>query len=206
MAYPNKLLGDYERAFENGRDVEPPGIPMPPSANPPSATGGAPRLQGLEATGELPSAKLPDLFPATPRQPQRSLGEVAAYQRQQRALQRPTPGEGPYWMRLEPPEAPTRHTLYPAIPWDRAEVEKQYAPLIKQMGDTLWERYQKLPAEQKALPAWQQVAQNPQQAAYTVVARALANKANIRSEMNPEGARRTQGSELFRWLHTLERG
>ena len=115
----------------------------------------------------------------------------------------PTAGEGPYWNRLPAPAAPTRHTLYPNTPWERGDVEKQWNPLIKGMGDRLWQTYQALPAEQKALPAWQQVAKNPQEAAYSIVARSLANAANVRSELKPEAASTVQTGNLFRWLNAI---
>ena len=179
MAYPEKPLTDYERSHENGGDIKPPPMPTPEALKVPRIQGGAPKL--TETTNSDISVT-----------PARSPGFVS-----------PTPGDTPYWERLPPPNAPTRHTLYPASPWKREDVDKQWGGIIKPLGDRLWDTYQKLPPEQKALPAWQQVAKNPQEAAQSIMTRALINQAGVRSELKPETASSIQTGSLFRWLNVL---
>jgi hypothetical protein len=184
MAYPQKPLADYDRSFEMGRDIQPPALPTPDTLKVPRVQGGASPLSDTQrATPAIPGGDGIRAIPAIPAMP--------------------TKGEGSYWNRLPLPATPTRHTLYPNTPWERGDVEKQWNPLIKGMGDRLWQTYQALPAEQKALPAWQQVAKNPQEAAYSIVARSLANAANVRSELKPEAASTVQTGNLFRWLNAI---
>ena len=184
MPYPSKPLGDYERAFEMGREIEPPALPMPETIKGTNPQGGAPTLS-------LPTAASPADWVEPRKLP--------------KGLPIPTPGEGPYWERISLPEPPTQHTLYAPIPWDRKDVEKNWSPVIEQMAESMWQRYQDLPPEQKALPAWQQVAKNPQEAAYTVWARMLANKTGERSRLKQEASEAVRTHPVYRWLQSLGR-
>ncbi len=206
MPYPGKPLSDYERAFEMGRPIEAPAMPTPDILKAPNIQGGAPKLGvvGSDGATKFFDQKTPGL-PAKPSVVKPP--EVAIEPRYTTPAfpAQPTPGPGPYWERTPLPEAPQRHTLYPAVPWDRKEIETQWGDYIKQLGESIWERYQKLPPEQKALASWQQVAKNPQEAAYSIVARTLANTAKLKSGLTPQGAANTQNSGLFRWLRSVGR-
>lgn len=196
MPYPGKPLSDYERAFEMGRDIEPPAMPTPEALKTPSVVGGAPKLDAGSSGGLATSFNTNVTPPPTPPEVQYTIPAFFPV---------PKAGPEPYWVRTPPPEAPTNHTLYPAVPWDRKEIEGQWGDFIKNLGDSIWKRYQALPPEQKALAAWQQVAKNPQEAAYTIVARSLANAARVKSGLTPEAASNIQNSDLFRWLHSVRR-
>ena len=174
MAYPKSPLQDYERAFEMGKDIEPPAIPMAPLVKVSGNDGGAPRLPEV-------------------KEPRRPVWET-------KRPELPVKGDGPYWMRTPAPQAPVSHTLAAPVSWKREDIEKTHGEAIKQLGDQLWERYQTLSPQQKALPAWQQVAQNPHQAAYTIMTRALANSVHIGSGLTSEAAKRIQQGYIYRWL------
>lgn len=177
MAYPRKPSDDIDKSLEAG-DNRAPEMPLPDTLPRVSATGGAPKLNREFEPEGAPQIPAPN-NPASPT---------------------------PYYKRMSPPQAPRYREVYPQSPWSDEEIEAQWGEFIEKLQDKIWERLKTLPAERRASPAWQQVANNNQQMAKSIVAQMLTNAAGVeRTPLDEKEAQRISEDDVYQWFRSLRR-
>jgi hypothetical protein len=191
MAYPTKMK-DTE-----SEDVVPKKGDLLPE---PAATMPLPKTEATGGAPELPEAQKATVHP------------LPTFQETGGKIAQPRPeGWVPIYQR-QPNQPPDREVLYPPSPWKREDVDTHWGDLIEEMGTKLWERYQALDPKQKAMPIWQQVGKNPQEAARSMVLRVLMGQGNVparkmgQGEITEEQRLSMANQKVYQWFRFLQRG